>query len=325
MTRSERAHGVDTDLDLVLAEIHAEAARLRSERRDDLEADLDAAFRRHTPPGLDTADTADAFAQLDALTAVSVPVPDSAPRPGRAEWKRTLLRAIGKVLRAEPVARLVRMATSEITAFHAATVRILRRFDVRLTRLEQHAGEASHEVRTAAETAVPDPLSDAVVRAAVAAIGAPGGRVLHAGCARGEIVGALTDAGVGAYGVDARRALHVAGLREGLDLRGDDPAAHLAALPARSVGAVVLDGTLDHRPVAEQVAMLHDAVGAVAPGGRVVVLLSERTGPAAVAADLAGGRALLPATWQHLLSLQTNPVHSSETEGVVIIVGDVGP
>jgi 2-polyprenyl-3-methyl-5-hydroxy-6-metoxy-1,4-benzoquinol methylase len=325
VTQPEGTHSADTDLDLVLAEIHAEAARLRAERRGGIEPELDAAFRRHTPPDLDAADSTEVFAQLDALAAVSIPVPDSAPRPGRPEWKRTVLRAIGKVLRAEPVARLIRMATSEITAFNAASVRVLRRFDTRLARLEVQAVGASPAVNAAAEQAMPAPLADAVVAAAVAAIGAPGGRVLHAGCARGELVRSLTDAGVSAYGVDTRRALHVGGLRDGLDLRGDDPAAHLAALPPHSLGAVVLDGTLDHRPVAEQVAMLEDAAGAVAPGGRIVVVLSERSGPGAVAADLAGGRALLPATWEHLLALRTSPVHTSETEGVVVIVGDVGP
>jgi len=319
------ARAADTDLDLVIAEIHAEAARLRRVSDGGLEAELDAAFRRHTPPDIDTASTADAFAQLDALTAVSIPVPDSAPRPGRAEWKRTVLRVIGKVLGAEAVARLVRMATSEITAFNAAVVRVLRRVDARVGVLESRVGEPTAAVRTAAEQAVPPPARDEAVRAVLGVLGAPGGRVLHAGCARGELVRALTAAGVSAYGVDTRRVLHVEALREGLDVRSDEPAAHLASLPARALGAVVLDGTLDSRSVDEQVAMLDAAVRATAPGGRVVVVLSERHGPAAVAADLSGGHPLLTATWHHLLSLRTTVVHEVDAGGIALIVGDIGP
>jgi Methionine biosynthesis protein MetW len=319
------ARPADTDLDLVIAEIHAEAARLRRMNDGGLDDELDAAFRRHTPPDIDTASTAEAFAQLDALTAVSIPVPDSAPRPGRAEWKRTVLRVIGRILGAEVVARLVRMATSEITAFNAAVVRVLRRIEARLSVLESRVGEPTAAVRTATDQAVPPPARVETVDAVTGVLGAPGGRVLHVGCGRGELVRALTEAGVGAYGVDTRRGLHVEALRDGLDVRGDEPAAHLAALPARALGAVVLDGTLDSRSVDEQVAMLDDAVRATARGGRVVVVLSERHGAAAVAADLSGGHPLLPATWHHLLSLRTTVVREVDAGGIALIVGDIGP
>lgn len=312
------------DLDLVLAEIHAEAARLRSEEGGSLEETLDQAFRRHTPGDLDSADTGEAFARLDALTAVSIPVPDAAPRPGRAEWKRSILRGIGAVLRSNPVARLLRMATSEITAFNAAVVRLLRRIDTRVANLEARSGQPSTAVRLAADQAtVPSP-SPTLVAAVVGALGAPAGRVLHAGCGRGEIVAALGDAGIGAYGVDPRRALHVDALRAGLDVRGEDPRAHLAALPSGILGAVILDGSVDRLGVNEQVALLDDAVRATAPGGRIIVVLSERTGPSAVAADLAGGHRLLPATWHHLLSLRSTVVHDIDADGVTVLIGDLG-
>lgn len=311
------------DLDLVMAEIHAEADRLRREQGTAADAALDEAFRRHTPPGLDTADSTEAFAQLDALTAVSIPVPDASPRPGRAEWKRTILRAIGRVLRSNPVARLLRMATSEITAFNAAVVRFLRRIDLRVATLETRTGEPSASVQLAAGQVDARPPTEGLVTLVIDAIGAPAGRVLHAGCGRGEIVASLGATGIGAYGVDARRALHVDALRDGLDVRGEHPGAHLSALPAESLGAVILDGTVDRLGVNEQVALLDDAVRATAAGGRVVVVLSERTGPSAVAADLTGGHPLLPATWHHLLSLRTSVVREREADGVTVLVGDV--
>lgn len=311
------------DLDLVMAEIHAEAERLRREQGTDADAALDEAFRRHTPPGLDSADSTEAFAQLDALTAVSIPVPDASPRPGRAEWKRAVLRAIGRVLRSNPVARLLRMATSEITAFNAAVVRFLRRIDHRVVALETRTGQPSASVRMAVSQVDPRPPSEELVIAVIDAIGAPAGRVLHAGCGRGEIVDALGAAGIGAYGVDRRRALHVDALRGGLDVRGDDPMAHLSSLPTDALGATVLDGMVDRLGINEQVAMLDDAVRATAAGGRVLVVLSERTGPSAVAADLAGGHPLLADTWHHLLSLRTSDVRARDAEGVTVLVGDV--
>jgi len=322
---TERGGATGADLDLVLAEIHAEADRLRASHHGTLDAELDASFQRHVPPDLDGADSAQAFAQLDALTAVSIPAPDTAPRPGRAEWKRTLLRAVSMVVRAEPVTRLIRMATSEITAFNAAIVRTLRGIDGRVTALEARVGVPTTALRAAADLAVPPPASAELVATVVAAVEVPDGRVLHAGCARGELVRALTDVGIGAYGVDRRRSLHVEALRDGLDVRGDDPAAHLAALPDASVGAIVLDGTLDTRPVDEQLSMLDDARRATVSGGRLIVVLSERTGPAAVAADLSGGRALLPATWHHLMSLRTSSVRSLDVAGVHVIVGNIEP
>src|SRR5690606_26444930 len=142
----------------------------------------------------------------------------------------TILRVVGRVLRAGPVARIVRLATSEIAAFNTLVVRFLHRVDERLVRLDTTVRPPPDAVSAEVAHIEVRPLRSTTTAGLVELLGATGGRVLHAGCGHGELVAALTAAGRPAYGVDPRRALHVAGLRDGLDLRGDEPATHLASL-----------------------------------------------------------------------------------------------
>lgn len=297
----------EVDLDLVLAEVHAEAAalRARSPYRRDLERELDAAFRRHTPADIAEASPADALTQLDAAAAVAVPDLDTAPRPGRAEWKRFVLRVAGRVLRSGPVARVLRLATSEIVAFNAAVVRFLRNVDLRLRRVEAAVGELSPALRAEVAHLEPTPTSPSVLAAVRDLLADVPGRVVHLGCGRGELVRHLDDADTSCYGVDPRRALQVDALRDGLDIRPEDVLEHVRQLPDGSVGAVVIGALVDRTPVADQLELVEEACRVVVPGGPVVVALTDRQGPGAAAVDLLGGRPLSPSTWVHLLERRT--------------------
>jgi hypothetical protein len=124
-------------------------------------------------------------------------------------------------------------------------------------------------------------------------------------CGRGELVQALAATGSVASGVEPRRGLVGDALRDGLDVVVAAADAHLVAQVPGTLGAIVLVGVVDREPVGAQLALADHAVAALAPGGRLVVVVTHRdvweSAARAVEADLAPGHPLHPATWEAVL------------------------
>ncbi len=99
--------------------------------------------------------------------------------------------------------------------------------------------------------------------------GAPG-RVLDAGCGRGEFLELLREAGIPAYGVDLDAGMAARSREKGLDVTAGDLLGHLAALPDGSLGGVFAAQVIEHMSTDELVCFVRLAYSKLAPGGRFV-------------------------------------------------------
>ena len=96
--------------------------------------------------------------------------------------------------------------------------------------------------------------------------------------------------------------------RPGLEVREDEVLDHLRLVPPDGVGGIVLVGCVDRLGLGQQLALLDAAAHVLAAGGTLAVVTGCARPTALptemIAADLAPGRPLHPATWQHLLDRQ---------------------
>ncbi|MGC8915855.1 MAG: methyltransferase domain-containing protein [Thermoanaerobaculum sp.] len=98
-----------------------------------------------------------------------------------------------------------------------------------------------------------------------------GGPVLDVGCGRGELLEALTTAGIPAFGVDTDAAA-VAACRElGLAARVGDGVEALAAQPEASLGGVACIHVIEHLSAARWMKLVELAAKALRPGGILAV------------------------------------------------------
>jgi hypothetical protein len=320
---SERTTTADPELDLVLVEVHAEADRLRREDPElaAYEREVTATFDRMVPNT--HADVEASLSELEGLVPAHLLPPDTSPRPGRSQAKQLAVEVAARVIGNRFVERLMRIATYRITVFNGAVVSFLRSLADRIDRLEDTVGVLSPVVTAELERLPYDAPSDELVAWLTDRLGEATGPVAHLGCGAGELVRTLAGPGRSCYGVDARRGLHVDGLRDALDLRGADPLEHLRSLPSDSLGSVVLDGFVDRLGLISQIEVADRAVRSVADGGTVAVVLADRNKGSAVLDDLGAGRPLSPATWAFLLShrLGADPEVISGPDGTNLVIG----
>jgi O-antigen chain-terminating methyltransferase len=109
--------------------------------------------------------------------------------------------------------------------------------------------------------------------------GAPG-RVLDAGCGRGEFLELLAEAGVAAYGVDLDPEMAARAREKGLSVETGDLLAHLGALPDGSLGGIFAAQVIEHMTTPELVSFVRLAHAKLAPGGS---FLAETVNPACLA------------------------------------------
>ena len=109
--------------------------------------------------------------------------------------------------------------------------------------------------------------------------GAPG-RVLDAGCGRGEFLELLREAGIPAYGIDLDAEMAARAREKGLEVGVGDLHAHLAGLPDGSLGGIFAAQVVEHMGTPELVAFVRLAHAKLAPGGRLV---AETVNPACLA------------------------------------------
>lgn len=192
----------------------------------------------------------------------------------------------------------MRFVVDQLNAFHHVQVRLLRRTDKRLARLESDfglGGGLSHLVDH------PTEADHGLAEAVAQALSAVDGPVTVVSCGKGTIVAALHRARISAHGVDEAATTIMAGVAEGLDLRVGSPRPHLENFADGSLSAVVLTRGVERCGIAELLALIDESLRCVGQSGMVVVAVADpstRTGPEA---ELLHGRGLSPATWAHIL------------------------
>jgi hypothetical protein len=130
-------------------------------------------------------------------------------------------------------------------------------------------------------------------------------RVLVAECGEGDLLAALTAAGLDAYGVEPRLKVADEATARGLEVRPDELVSHLRSVKSGELGGAVLVGIVDRAAPGALLELVELVADRLAKGATIVVLSAGPTtaarGAAAVAADLAPGRPVHPETWTHLL------------------------
>ena len=294
MSDPDAAHGVD--LDVVIAEIYDAVAQRRAsgELPADLEAELDAEFANYAPSAVTGDSLSGVLSQADKAVTIDVDAPTAGKFPA------------GQVKKG--VRKLtfwyMQYLANQVSSFGSATVRALRMLDRRVSIVEQATPGASRAVANALEAMDPTPVPGPTAEVVAEHLKGVKGRVLHTECGAGELVGALSRAGLDVYGAEPRRRMLASALREGLEIRPDTATDHLTSIAPAALGALVLSG-LDTKPTGAQVHLADLAARAIEPGGSLVVLGSQPEAWAAavpvVIADLAPGRPLHAETWASVL------------------------
>ncbi len=207
----------------------------------------------------------------------------------------------------------LRHLADQLNGWHDVVVRWMNRTDERVRAAEEALGLAPLSVPggDGADNAggmgfpdmigAPPDLPAAAADEIAAAMDRPGGPVAVLGCAEGAIPAAFDRAGVPAYGVDRDPERIAAGVRDGLDLRRDDPLSHLRGLAGGDLAGAVLAGFVEDLTVGAAWAATAAVTGAVRVPGTVAVVAADPAARDPVQRDLRAGRGLAPATWAHLL------------------------
>ena len=96
--------------------------------------------------------------------------------------------------------------------------------------------------------------------------------VMDIGCGRGEWLGLLRDAGIGAFGVDTNAIQMDAARKRGLDVRLGDAIAVLAEADDNSLSVITAHHLIEHLPFDAVAWITREAMRVLAPGG---ILLFE--------------------------------------------------
>ncbi len=240
-------------------------------------------FRRLAPPG---ATAHGARAQLERLgtTHVDVDVP--------VDGGRRLLVPVKRILR-KLQAWYLRHVVDQVNVALGMVTAVLEEHQRRLDdALRDDVGELGVDPAPVVTDSAVDLVGDRLT-------GIPG-RVLVAWCGRAGLVARLDADGYDAYGIDPSPTAVAEALREGLDVRSDDPLTHLRRLPPAGLGAVVLAGAVDVMTTGGVATVLDAAHRALAEGARVVLLADPGTGDP-VRFELAGVVPRGAAAWCRLL------------------------
>lgn len=100
--------------------------------------------------------------------------------------------------------------------------------------------------------------------------------VLDIGCGRGEWLELLAEHGRRANGIDLNEGMLAECRSRGLEVQAADASAHLATLPADSLGAITAIHVVEHLRFAELVQLVDQCLRALRPGG---VLILETPNP----------------------------------------------
>lgn len=279
-------------------EAEAEARRRRDPELERREREIERMWIEVAPPGAAGSQGELLLDRADRLAMIDVDVPLGS-KPGIRQMKGVIRKGAYWYLR---------YVADQVNALNNVLTRLLRRFDERINALEAAAGVGDGD---GLAEAVPEP-TDAVADVVASVLGPQAGRTMVLGCGSGVLVRPLHDAGIAVHGVD-RDALEILpGVRDGLDLRAAEPAAHLAEARPGEFGAVVAAGFVeDLGPTAAQ-RIVEQSIAAVG-NGTVVILASDPGDRGVVERELRAGRGLSPATWGYLFERVGATVELVET------------
>lgn len=296
-----------TDLDLkqVLAEIESEVRLRRASGQFTLamERELDETFEALTPSARQAQDFQAALEEVEEASFIDVDLPVASNAPGGTQAKVVLGRMVTWALR---------HVAQQTTTFAGTTARALRALSARIDGLEDEIGrveellsDRSEEADAERQLHTGELETDAWHDRLASAFAGSTGRVLHADCGSGRLVGLLESSGIDAYGVEPLPRLAELAVASKVEVRLDSVAAHLARVPDEALAGIVLSGCVD-RLVPPDLIRLTDLVTRVLqPGGRLAIVSSTPAGWLAtttpVIADLSGGRPMHPETWLTLL------------------------
>jgi hypothetical protein len=132
----------------------------------------------------------------------------------------------------------------------------------------------------------------------------PGGEIVHADCGDGDLLGALTQRGAPAHGVEPRGAVALRALEHGYTVTIAEASEHLASRADGSTGGVVLSGVIDRLPLSSLLPLLTQSRRVLQRGAPLVVIsepVAATESRDAPARDLIDGHPLHEATWELLL------------------------
>jgi hypothetical protein len=287
------------DIHKLAAEIEAEvrARRAAGEYPPGFERELDQLFDRFAPPEVST-DFDSALERAEELVVVDPVIPVASQSQVLGLVKRTESKLIGWYHV---------WLSQQLSAYGTAITNALRLLGGRVTELEHATGDTSR-ARSAGLGLAPVRDDAPWTAQVVEALRGTAGRVAVVECGDGALLAPIVAAGVDAYGVEPHAAVADAARSRGLDVRVDDGAAHLHAVGAGALGALVLRGVVERAPLGELLLLVDSAATKVTIGGSLVVCSLTREswghGATAAEADLVAGHPLHPDTWQTVLPEQ---------------------
>jgi SAM-dependent methyltransferase len=294
----------------VMAEIDDEVRARRSEIPVQLERELDLMFMEHAPVAARGGDLKDALGMVDQAAFIDPVVPVESSRPAGSAVKKGI-RSLNLWY--------VGWVTHQVSTLGLAVSRALHAVDAQL-------GELGDRVPPATHTRVLDAGSPGVWWSprVLDAVRGAGGRVLHAACGDGWLVGELTAEGVDAYGVDPRPGILDEAELRGADLRQEEPLEHLRSVGRSSLGGAVVSGIIETMDPAHRDDLVRTLLDRLAEHA-VLVVHSVSPGAwlaedAPAEADLAPGRPLRPRTWAHLLATWAVETHEGPGGADYVVV-----
>jgi hypothetical protein len=282
----------------VRAEIDDEVRRRRAsgDLPPQLEMELDELFARHAPLGSSRQELHEVLRLVDAAAFIDPVVPVESNRSGGALVKRSI-RSLNFWY--------LRFITHQVSQFATSVTRALHLIDQQVSELADKVEAVELPSAVVIDVADAHGADAWWVPAVRTELGGARGRVLHAACGDGWLVGVLAAAGIDAYGVDPRSGRVTEQELGDLDLREEPVLDHLRAVAVGSVAGVVLSGLVEGSSPGERRRLLEAAVAALAPGGLLALHSLSPAGwdatDAPPAADIAGTRPYRPGTWPHVL------------------------
>lgn len=278
----------------LLAEIEEDVRRKREsgDLPPHLERELDIVFARYAPVRALEGDFEQVLTRAEQATFIDVLAPVASSRPVVPHVKRVLRKL---------VVWIFRYVAQQASGFNEAIARAVRLLGKRVDALEEATGTRSVAPLLQGE-ARPMPDAEHWAPVVVDVLRDTTGRVLHVECGNGELVQALVQKGVDAYGVQPEGAPSDADL----DIRVDGVVEHLGKVPDETLAGIVLSGCVDRFPKAALLRLADQAAARLAPGGTLVVVGTDprawERDRSPVEVDLGAGRPLHAETWAHLLA-----------------------
>jgi SAM-dependent methyltransferase len=284
----------------VMAEIDAEVRHRRAsgDLPAGLERELDELFLEFSPVGLQgKARLRENLALVDSAAYVDIAVPVESDKKAGAYIKRLIRKSLGWYMG---------FIVHQMVKFAWAVSRMLHLVVDHVEDLESTVEALRIPELPATAVPVTDPGRSWWADPVLAAMSAANGRVLHAECGNGSLVGRLIAQGVDAYGVDPDPAMIEPAIERGLDVRAEAALEHLGVVAEEALAGVVLSGSVQWLHPNQRDRLIGLAASRLALDG-VLVLHSatpeawlRSTSPRV--ADLAPGHPLHADTWTHVLA-----------------------